>query len=76
MKVWICSSNTWVKRYDCGIISGTICTHFDNVTHSKSCSFGVYAESFVIMNVTLRYDGGAVKIDTRKNYEQLYKTFI
>ena len=25
--------------------------------------------------VTL-YDGGAVKIDTRKNYEQLYKTII
>ena len=53
MKVWICSSNTWVKRYDCGIISGTICTHFDNETYTQNhahSQFGVYAENFVIMN--------------------------
>ena len=27
-------------------------------------------------DVTLWYDGGTVKIDTRKNYEQVNKTFI
>jgi len=38
--------------------------------------FGNFSYYIAFRGVTLRYDGGAVEIDTRKNHEQLYKTFI